>query len=88
MQRDACAHWKAVCEAATCPSFPQPCKSPHGEAFAWLRGRADRPGGLLMYGIPSMKLDKIEKVLRRITLLKQERATEGPCIREVALAKC
>ncbi|CAJ1367074.1 unnamed protein product [Effrenium voratum] len=37
--------------------------------------RADRPGGLLMYGIPSMKLDKIEKVLRRITLLKQEGIT-------------
>lgn len=34
--------------------------------------RADRAGGLLMYGIPSMKLDKIEKVLRRIKLLQQE----------------
>jgi len=34
--------------------------------------RADRPGGLLMYGIPNMKLDKQEVVLRRITLLKQE----------------
>lgn len=26
-----------------------------------------------MYGIPSMKLDKIEKVLRRIKLLQQAR---------------
>ena len=34
--------------------------------------RADRPGGLLMYGIPNMKLDKQEVVLRRIRLLEQE----------------
>ncbi len=34
--------------------------------------RADRPGGLLMYGIPNMKLDKKEIVLRRIELLEQE----------------
>ena len=34
--------------------------------------RADRPGGLLMYGIPNMKLDKQEVVLRRIQLLEQE----------------
>lgn len=33
--------------------------------------RADRPGGLLMYGIPNMKLDK-EVVERRIRLLEQE----------------
>ncbi|MEO7412158.1 MAG: glutamate synthase subunit beta [Opitutaceae bacterium] len=33
--------------------------------------RADRPGGLLMYGIPNMKLDKKEIVLRRITLMEQ-----------------
>ena len=36
------------------------------------RHRADRAGGLLMYGIPSMKLDKIEKVMRRIKLLQQD----------------
>jgi glutamate synthase (NADPH/NADH) small chain len=34
--------------------------------------RADRPGGLLMYGIPNMKLDKEKVVLRRIQLLEQE----------------
>jgi glutamate synthase (NADPH/NADH) small chain len=34
--------------------------------------RADRPGGLLMYGIPNMKLDKQEVVQRRIKLLEQE----------------
>jgi glutamate synthase (NADPH/NADH) small chain len=34
--------------------------------------RADRPGGLLMYGIPNMKLDKKEVVLRRISLLEKE----------------
>ncbi|KGX89738.1 glutamate synthase subunit beta [Pontibacillus halophilus JSM 076056 = DSM 19796] len=33
--------------------------------------RADRPGGLLVYGIPNMKLDK-DVVARRITLLRQE----------------
>lgn len=33
--------------------------------------RADRAGGLLMYGIPNMKLDK-EVVQRRIDLMKQE----------------
>jgi len=33
--------------------------------------RDDRPGGLLMYGIPSMKLDK-EVVTRRVQLLSEE----------------
>ena len=37
--------------------------------------RADRPGGLLMYGIPNMKLDKKEVVLRRIQLLEKEGVT-------------
>ena len=34
--------------------------------------RADRPGGLLMYGIPNMKLDKKEVLLRRLDLLEKE----------------
>ncbi|HEX4378165.1 MAG TPA: glutamate synthase subunit beta [Steroidobacteraceae bacterium] len=34
--------------------------------------RDDRPGGLLMYGIPNMKLDKQDIVLRRIDLLEKE----------------
>ncbi len=34
--------------------------------------RADRPGGLLMYGIPNMKLDKKDVVLRRIQVMEQE----------------
>jgi glutamate synthase (NADPH/NADH) small chain len=34
--------------------------------------RADRPGGLLMYGIPNMKLDKKKVVLRRIKVLEDE----------------
>jgi len=34
--------------------------------------RADRPGGLLTYGIPNMKLDKREVVARRISLLEKE----------------
>jgi len=33
--------------------------------------RADRPGGLLMYGIPNMKLDKEQVVLRRLKVLEQ-----------------
>jgi glutamate synthase (NADPH) small chain len=34
--------------------------------------RADRPGGLLMYGIPNMKLDKRAVVDRRIQLMRDE----------------
>lgn len=37
--------------------------------------RADRPGGLLMYGIPNMKLEKEAVVLRRIHLLEAEGIT-------------
>lgn len=34
--------------------------------------RADRIGGLLMYGIPNMKLDKREVVERRVNLMREE----------------
>jgi glutamate synthase (NADPH/NADH) small chain len=34
--------------------------------------RADRPGGLLMYGIPNMKLDKEKVVVRRLKVLEEE----------------
>jgi len=34
--------------------------------------RADRIGGLLMYGIPNMKLDKVGVVQRRVSLLEAE----------------
>ncbi|MCB1099710.1 MAG: glutamate synthase subunit beta [Verrucomicrobiae bacterium] len=34
--------------------------------------RADRIGGLLMYGIPNMKLDKTEIVDRRVNLMREE----------------
>jgi glutamate synthase (NADPH) small chain len=34
--------------------------------------RADRPGGLLMYGIPNMKLDKPSVVMRRLKVLEDE----------------
>jgi glutamate synthase (NADPH/NADH) small chain len=40
--------------------------------FVTVFERADRPGGLLMYGIPNMKLDKSEVVLRRIKVLEAE----------------
>jgi glutamate synthase (NADPH/NADH) small chain len=34
--------------------------------------RADRPGGLLTYGIPNMKLDKNDIVMRRVRLMEEE----------------
>ena len=34
--------------------------------------RADRVGGLMMYGVPNMKADKIEIVTRRVDLLAAE----------------
>ncbi len=37
--------------------------------------RADLPGGLLMYGIPNMKLDKRKVLLRRIKLMEEEGIT-------------
>jgi glutamate synthase (NADPH) small chain len=37
--------------------------------------RADRPGGLLMYGIPNMKLEKESVVLRRLQILEAEGIT-------------
>ncbi|HIK46120.1 MAG TPA: glutamate synthase small subunit [Leptolyngbyaceae cyanobacterium M65_K2018_010] len=37
--------------------------------------RADRPGGLLMYGIPNMKLDKRLVVQRRLDVLEAEGVT-------------
>ena len=37
--------------------------------------RADRPGGLLMYGIPNMKLEKESVVMRRLNVLEAEGVT-------------
>lgn len=37
--------------------------------------RADRIGGLLMYGIPNMKLDKKEVVERRVQVMREEGVT-------------
>jgi glutamate synthase (NADPH) small chain len=37
--------------------------------------RADRPGGLLMYGIPNMKLEKQSVVMRRLNVLEAEGVT-------------
>lgn len=37
--------------------------------------REDRPGGLLMYGIPNMKLEKEAIVMRRLQILKEEGIT-------------
>ena len=48
--------------------------------------RADRPGGLLMYGIPNMKLAKEEVVMRRIRLLEQE-GVRFRCNTEIADAE-
>jgi glutamate synthase (NADPH/NADH) small chain len=44
--------------------------------------REDRPGGLLMYGIPNMKLDKRGVVLRRLDLLMKE-GVEFACNTEI-----
>lgn len=34
--------------------------------------RADRIGGLMMYGVPNMKTDKIDVVQRRVDLMAEE----------------
>lgn len=34
--------------------------------------RADRIGGLMMYGVPNMKADKIDVVQRRVDLMTKE----------------
>merc|ERR1712048_1514408 len=34
--------------------------------------RSDRPGGLMMYGVPNMKADKIDVMARRIAIMGQE----------------
>lgn len=34
--------------------------------------RADRIGGLMMYGVPNMKTDKIDVVQRRVNLMESE----------------
>jgi glutamate synthase (NADPH/NADH) small chain len=52
------------------------CAAQLNKAGHWVTvfERADRPGGLLMYGIPNMKLDK-RLVLRRVELLQAEGVT-------------
>src|SRR5881628_3206124 len=44
--------------------------------------RVDRPGGLLMYGIPNMKLDKEMVVMRRLKLMEEE-GVKFVCNKEV-----
>merc|ERR1719329_1854010 len=34
--------------------------------------RSDRPGGLMMYGVPNMKADKIDVMARRVAIMGQE----------------
>jgi glutamate synthase (NADPH/NADH) small chain len=50
------------------------CAAQLNKAGHWVTvyERADRVGGLLMYGIPNMKLDKEQVVQRRVNLLKAE----------------
>jgi len=43
--------------------------------FVTVFERADRPGGLLMYGIPNPKLDKEQVVMRRLNQMVQEGVT-------------
>ena len=37
--------------------------------------RSDRVGGLMMYGVPNMKTDKVEVVQRRVDLMEKEGVT-------------
>lgn len=37
--------------------------------------RADRIGGLMMYGVPNMKTDKVDIVQRRVNLMTEEGVT-------------
>jgi len=37
--------------------------------------RADRIGGLMMYGVPNMKADKVGIVERRVILMAEQRIT-------------
>src|SRR4029453_11174035 len=50
------------------------CAAQLNKAGHWVTvfERADRIGGLLMYGIPNMKLDKKKVVERRVNLMKAE----------------
>src|ERR1700719_4813401 len=50
------------------------CAAQLNKAGHWVTvfERADRVGGLLMYGIPNMKLDKQAVVQRRVELMRQE----------------
>ncbi len=34
--------------------------------------RSDRIGGLMMYGVPNMKTDKVDIVQRRVNLMAEE----------------
>lgn len=36
--------------------------------------RADRIGGLMMYGVPNMKADKVDVVQRRVEIMRQDTA--------------
>ena len=43
--------------------------------FVTVFERADRIGGLMMYGVPNMKTDKIGIVQRRVNLMAEEGVT-------------
>ena len=49
--------------------------------------RADRVGGLLMYGIPNMKLDKQKVVLRRIDRWKPRASSSSPAPRSASITR-
>jgi len=55
------------------------CAAQLNKAGHWVTvfERSDRPGGLLMYGVPNMKLDKKVVVERRIDLMKSEASPSG-----------
>jgi glutamate synthase (NADPH/NADH) len=43
--------------------------------FVTVFERADRIGGLMMYGVPNMKTDKVSIVQRRVNLMAEEGVT-------------
>ena len=69
LRQDAWPWW-----APAPPGWPRPTSSTTGATRVTVLERDDRPGGLLTYGIPTMKLDKA-LVKRRVALLEAEGIT-------------
>ena len=51
---------------------PSPASPPRPHFQVTVYERSDRIGGLMMYGVPNMKTDKIDVVQRRVDLMAAE----------------